>query len=168
MYVTAETEVLTSAEPDVIWEYASDPVNWTASNPEEHLGLQFFNSSNRPEQGTTFHQKEYVAGVYADLYGRIIYLDKPSLTIWTGTATYKMLGGLLRFRIPEGGVLKMMKTSEGTRASHDVYVDFPNSVWGKILKWYFLNILKGDKAMYDHTYKELVYFKEQLENDNCA
>jgi len=35
MFVTAETEVYTSVEPEIIWEYASDPVNWTASNPEE-------------------------------------------------------------------------------------------------------------------------------------
>jgi len=149
MFVTAETEILTSADPEAIWNFASDPDNWTASNPEEHLGLEFFNSANRPEQGTTFHQKEYVAGIYADLHGRIIYLDKPSLTIWTGTATYKMLGGLLRFRIPEGGVLKMTKTPDGTRASHDVYIDFPNSLWGKLLKWCFLRMLQGDKAMYD-------------------
>ncbi|MDY6980272.1 MAG: SRPBCC family protein [Pseudomonadota bacterium] len=167
MFVTAETEVITSVEPDVIWDYASDPFNWTASNPEEHLGLQFFNDSNRPEQGTTFHQKEYVAGIYADLHGRITYLDRPALTIWSGTATYKMLGGLLRFRIPEGGVLKMTKIPEGTLASHDVYIDFPNSMWGKLLKWYFLKILKGDKAMYNHTYKELVYFKSKLENGNA-
>lgn len=165
MFVTAETEIVTSAEPCLIWEYASDPEHWTASNSGEHLGLTFFNSTNRPEQNVNFHQKEYVAGLYADLHGRIIYLDKPNLTIWTGTATYKVFGGLLRFRLPEGGVLKMEKVEEGTKASHNVYVDFPNSLWGSILKWIFINILKGDKAIYDHTYRELVYFKEKLESN---
>lgn len=164
MFVTAETEILTSVAPEVIWNYASDPENWTASNPGEHLGLQFFNSINRPEQDVEFHQKEYVAGIYADLHGRIIYLDKPNLTVWTGTATYKVLGGLLRFRLPEGGILKMEKTSEGTKASHNVYIDFPNSLWGKLLKWFFVKIMKGDREIYDHTYRELVYFKEQLES----
>ena len=81
---------------------------------------------------------DYVAGIYADLYGRIIHLDKPELTIWTGTATYKILGGLLRFRLPEGGVLKMINVPEGTKVSHNVYIDFPNSLWGKFLKWFFL------------------------------
>lgn len=164
MFVTAETEIVTTADPASIWEYAADPEHWTASNPEEHLGLQFFNAINRPEQGASFHQKEYVAGIYADLHGRIIYLDKPNLTIWTGTATYKILGGLLRFRLPEGGVLKMEKVSEGTKASHNVYVDFPNSLWGKFLTWFFVKIMKGEKAVYDHTYRELVYFKEMLES----
>lgn len=168
MYVTAETESLTNAKPDLIWEYASDPEHWTASNPGEHLGLQFFNVTNRPEQDVNFHQKEYVAGIYADLYGRIIYLDKPKLTIWTGTATYKILGGLIRFRLPEGGVLKMVEVQEGTKASHNVYVDFPNSLWGKLLKWLFIKVFKGDKAIYDHTYRELVYFKEKLENHNSV
>ena len=159
---------LIRVEPLLIWEYASDPDNWTASNPEEHLGLKYFNSANRPEQDVNFHQKEYVAGIYADLHGRIIYLDKPNLTIWTGTATYKILGGLLRFRLPEGGVLKMIKVPEGTKASHNVYIDFPNSLWGKFLKWFFLKIMKGEKAIYDHTYKELVFFKEKLEIQNST
>lgn len=168
MFVTAETEILTSAEPEIIWKYASDPEHWTASNPGEHLGLQFFNSSNRPEQDADFYQKEYVAGVYADLHGRIIYLNKPGLTIWTGTAIYKILGGLLRFRLPEGGVLRIIKVSEGTKVSHNVYIDFPNSIWGKLLKWFFIKVMNGDKAIYDHTYKELVYFKEKLESKDST
>ena len=168
MFVTVETEITTKSEPLLIWEYASDPEHWTASNPEEHLGLKFLNSANRPEQDVNFHQKEYVAGIYADLHGRIIYLDKPKLTIWTGTATYKILGGLLRFRLPEGGVLKMIKVPEGTKASHNVYIDFPNSLWGNFLKWFFVKIMSGEKAIYNHTYKELVYFKEKLEGQNSA
>jgi len=70
MFVTAETEILTSVEPEVIWNYASDPDNWTASNPEEHLGLVFFNSSNRPKQGVTFHQKDML------LVCMLIYMEE--------------------------------------------------------------------------------------------
>lgn len=29
--------------------------------------------------------------------------------------------------------------------------------------WVFKNILGSEQAVYDHTYKELVYFKKQLE-----
>ena len=163
MFVTADTETTTQADPNDIWEYASDPANWTASNPTEHYGLTYFCPENRPSQGVEFHQRERVAGIYADLRGRIVYMEKPYLTIWAGTATYKLLGGLFRFRLPEGGVLKMESTEKGTRASHNVYIDFPNSLWGRLLRWGFLNILNGQKAVYEHTYRELVYFKEKLE-----
>lgn len=164
MFVTADTVIVTQTDPNELWEYAANPVNWTASNPTEHYGLIYFCPENRPAQGVEFHQRERVAGVYADLRGRIVHLEKPGLTVWAGTATYKLLGGLLRFHLPEGGVIRMERTATGTRASHNVYIDFSNSLWGRILRWVFLNILNGQKAMYDHTYRELVYFKEKLEN----
>lgn len=106
MFVTADTEVTTTADPSDIWDYAADPANWTASNPKENYGLVYFNSENRPAQGVEFHQRERVACICADLYGRIVYMEKPSLLVWVGTATYKLFLGLLRFRLPEGGVLK--------------------------------------------------------------
>jgi len=164
MFVTAETALSARADPNDLWEYAADPANWTASNPNEHFGLVYFSPENRPAQGVEFHQRERVAGVFADLRGRIVYMEKPGLTVWAGTATYKILGGLFRFRLPEGGVIKMEKTETGTKASHNVYIDFPNSLWGRVLRWIFLNVLHGQKAMYDHTYRELVYFKNRLEN----
>ncbi len=163
MFVTANTEIMTTADPVKLWEYASDPVNWTASNPLEHYGLTYFCADNRPAEGVEFHQREKVAGVYADLRGRIVYMNKPNITVWAGTATYKLLGGLFRIRLPEGGVLKMEHTANGTRASHNVYIDFPNSLWGRLLRWCFVTILDGQKAVYDHTYRELVFFKEKLE-----
>jgi len=163
MFVTANTEITTNADPGAIWEFAADPANWTASNPTEHFGLAYFCPENRPAQGVEFEQREKVAGVFGVLRGRIVYLDKPHLTVWVGTATYRLLGGILRFRLPEGGVIRMEKTAEGTRASHNVYIDFPNSLWGRLLRWIFLNVLNGQKAVYDHTYRELVYFKNKLE-----
>jgi hypothetical protein len=164
MFVTADTEVTAQADPNDLWEYAADPANWTASNPKEHYGLIYFCPENRPAQGVEFHQRERVAGMYADLRGRIVYMEKPNLTVWAGTATYKLFWGLFQFRLPEGGVLKLERTESGTKASHNVYIDFPNSLWGRMLRWVFLNILNGQKAVYDHTYRELVYFKEKLEN----
>ena len=164
MFVTADTEVTTTADPNDIWEYAGDPANWTASNPNEHYGLVYFSPDNRPAQGVEFHQRERVAGIYADLHGKIVHMEKPSLLVWVGTATYKLFWGLLRFRLPEGGVLKLEKTDSETKASHNVYIDFPNSLWGRVLRWFFLNVFNGKKEVYDHTYRELVYFKNKLEN----
>ncbi len=169
MFITAETSITISNTPDASWDFASDPSNWTASNPEEHFGLTYYNSKdNRPSTGVEFHQRESVAGVYADLRGRFLYVEKPRIAVWAGTAVYRILGGLIRVRIPEGGVVMAERLPAGTRLSHDVYMDFPNSVWGKILTWIFRNILKGPQAVYTHTYKELMFFKEQLEKKQPA
>jgi hypothetical protein len=163
MYVTAETAVVINSTPEAVWEYASNPVNWTASNPEEHFGLAYESRDNRPGTGVSFYQRESVAGIRADLRGRFLYVDKPRIAVWTGTAVYRFLGGLLRVRIPEGGVARVERSGSGIRLSHDVFMDFPNSAWGRLLVWIFRNVFKGPEAVYDHTYKELVFFKAHLE-----
>jgi len=156
-------EIMINNSPENIWDYANNPENWAASNPEEHRGLKFYNKSNRPETGVEFYQKEFVAGIYADLRGQILYADRPNVVVWTGVAKYKVFGGLIRPRIPEGGTVRIQKTNKGFKVSHDVFMDFPDTLFGKVMLWYFTKILKGEKAVYDHTYKELVFFKNQLE-----
>ena len=51
MFVTVDTEIVTQADPNDLWEYAADPAHWTASNPMEHYGLTYFCLGNRPAQG---------------------------------------------------------------------------------------------------------------------
>jgi hypothetical protein len=164
MFVTAETEITIRSTAQAAWDYASDPENWTASNPEEHYGLQYDSPDNRPATGVTFHQAESVAGVYADLRGRFPYVDSPHTAVWAGIASYRLLGGLLKVRVPEGGVMRLEEIKEGVRMSHDVYMQFPRSLWGRIWLWFFRR-RHAAEAVYDHTYKELVFFKEQLETD---
>jgi hypothetical protein len=36
MYVTDNPEIVIDASSEGIWEYVTDPVYWTASNPGEH------------------------------------------------------------------------------------------------------------------------------------
>lgn len=136
----------------------------TASNPGEHFGLRYNSKDNRPDTGVEFHQKESVAGIHADLQGRFLYVERPRMAIWAGTAVYRLLGGLVRIRIPEGGVVRAERSAGATRLSHNVYMDFPDSTWGKMLVWIFKNVLKGAEAVYHHSYKELVFFKDQLES----
>ncbi len=165
MYLTAETKIIINSTPEAAWDFASNPANWTASNPEEHFGLTYYNSKdNRPATGVEFLQRESVAGVYADLRGRFLYVERPRIAVWTGTAVYRLLGGVVRIRIPEGGVVRAERTEAGVRLSHDVYMDFPSSAWGRLLAWIFRSVLKGPHAVYNHTYKELLFFKKQLEH----
>lgn len=164
MYVTDRAEIVIDAPPGEIWEFVTDPVHWTASNPEEHYGLEYDTPDDRPREGATFHQREEVAGMYADLHGRFPYVDYPNVAVWVGTAYYPVLRGYLTVRIPEGGTIRLEETDDGTRMSHTVWMDFPNSPWGSVLKWIFENVLDGRAKLYDHTEKELVFFKKQLES----
>ncbi len=165
MLVTADTTIIIDARPDDIWEYAWDPANWTASNPEEHFGLTFHTPNNRPATGATFEQRESVAGVFAVLRGHFLVVDRPRLLVWTGVATYPLLTGLLKARIPEGGVVRADERQDGVHLSHDVFMDFPETPLGKLLHRAFIGRLGGRNAVHDHTYKELQFFKRQLEGN---
>ena len=163
MFITAKTSITIEAPADAVWDYASQPVNWTASNPSEHFGLRFSSHDNLPHEGVEFDQRESVAGVYASLHGRFHYMDHPRLAFWSGVAKYRLAGGLLRVRVPEGGVLRLEETEHGVCMTHDVFMQFPDSLWGVLCRWFFVKRLNGPRAVYEHTYRELVYFKRKLE-----
>ena len=55
MLVKMHTEIEIKNTAKNIAEYASNPANWTTSNPKEHLGLKFYNIKNRPETGVEFY-----------------------------------------------------------------------------------------------------------------
>jgi len=164
MFITAETSITIEAPAEAVWDYASQPANWTASNPSEHFGLRFSSQDNLPHQGVEFDQQESVAGVYADLHGRFHFMDHPRLAFWSGVATYRLAGGIMRVRVPEGGVLRLEETERGVRMAHDVFMQFPDSPWGAFCRWYFVDHLNGPRAVYEHTHRELVYFKQKLES----
>jgi hypothetical protein len=125
VFLTVDTSITIRAAPEVIWDYASKPENWTAFNPTDHFGLHFDSPDNLPHTGVTFTQRESVAGIHAVLHGRIHYMDRPRLLFWTGTAAYRLLGGLLTGRLSEGGVLSMAEGNDGVELAHNVYIDFP-------------------------------------------
>lgn len=162
-WLTRRYEILIDKKvaPDEIWEYAYNPKTWTASNPDEHLGLVFYNNQNRPETGVAFYQKETVAGVYADLKGHILYAEKPKVCVWTGLARYKIFRAI-PLSVPENGVVSIEKTEQGTLLSHTVYLRIPDTLIGRLLllisQWY-----SNRKGYIPHTYKELQFFKRNLE-----
>ena len=144
-----------------IWEYAYNPETWTASNPEEHMGLIFYNQENHPKAGVAFYQKETVSGVYADLRGHILFADKPNICVWTGLAEYRVCG-ILPLTVPENGVIQIEETPEGSLLSHTVYIRMPDTLMGKIF-FKLSEFYSKKEGFMPHTYKELVFFKEKLE-----
>ncbi len=161
-FITARYEIVIKNNPQAIWEYAYNPTTWTASNADEHLGLVFYNDINRPETGIAFYQKERVAGVYSDLRGHILWAKKPEVCIWIGVGRYRLFG-LIPLDMPVSGVLELKPTQEGTLMTHTLYGHYPDSLFGRIL---FANAKRySEKAGYiPHAYKELIYFKQKLDN----
>jgi hypothetical protein len=168
MLLKIDTQIRIRGTPEKIWNFASDPVNWTASNPTEHYGLVYESPENRPATGVAFWQKESVAGIMANLRGHFLYVDHPSLAIWHGIATYKLMMGLLRPRIPEGGVLKVEPQGDTVVLSHNVYMDFPDTWLGRLMFYMFRRWMDGDEAVRSHTYRELEFFKTQVETQNSG
>jgi hypothetical protein len=74
-----------------------------------------------------------------------------------------LLGDLVKVRIPEGGVLRLQEVGDGTHFSHNVYMDSPDSWWGRLRLWFFEKQLNGRQALHDHADRELVFFKEKPE-----
>lgn len=116
--------VIHDISPERIWDFSSDRQNWTASNPVEHRGLERFSKNGLPETGAMFHQQEYVAGVFEDIRGHFLYVDRPRVCVWTGIAKYRLLGGLLETRIAEGGTATLTSAGNGWELAHDVFMDY--------------------------------------------
>jgi len=164
MLVKVHVETIIKNTAKTIAAYAANPENWTASNPKEHLGLKFYNKTNRPETGVEFYQKEIVAGLYNDLKGHVQYHDFPKVTVWRGLAKYRMLGGAFTFHLAEGGLLRIEEKNGVSRMSHDYYIDFPDSVMGRIFRWYFTR--KDAKGkLFAHGNRELAFFKKALDRN---
>jgi hypothetical protein len=75
---------------------------------------------------------------------------------------------VLTVRLPEGGVLSLVEGQDGVLLAHNVYIDFPNSLWGRFCLWVFQSYMNGRQAVYDHSFRELRFFKERLEDPASA
>ncbi len=163
MFLRVDTAIEIRAPAAAIWDFAAVPENWTASNPTEHFGLRFASADNRPGPGIEFDQHESVAGLRCKLHGRFHHFERPRRAFWSGTATYRLLGGLVRVRLPEGGVLQVDEGAVGTRVAHNVYIGFPGSLIGRLARFVFVRLRNGRQAVFDHAYRELLFFKQQVE-----
>lgn len=162
MLIHQRADILVHADPETIWNFANDPAQWMASNPDEHYGTEFLTPDGKAQSGGRFHQRESVAGIRADMRGHFLHVDPARIVSWTAVAEYRLLRGLLRLRVPQSGVMKLEAQGDSTLMSHDMFIDFPETLFGKVMAWYFKKI-GGEKRLYDHGQKELVFFKTQLE-----
>jgi len=160
-FIIGRYNVVIKNTPEAIWEYAYNPTTWTASNAEEHLGLVFYDETDRPETGVAFYQKEKVAGVYSDLKGYILWAEKPKVCIWFGIGRYKLFG-FIPLDMPVSGVLELKPIHDGTRMSHTLYGHYPDTFVGRL--FFVVNKRLSEKAGHvTHAYKELLFFKKNLD-----
>jgi hypothetical protein len=134
-----------------------------ASNPEEHYGTEFLTPDKKVRTGGRFYQRESVAGLRADMRGHFLHVDRPRKASWTGVAEYRLRGGFVKLRVPQSGIVKLERREDGVMMSHDMFIDFPDSWLGKLVAWYFEKVRDGEKRLYEHGQKELVYFKTEIE-----
>lgn len=77
-------------------------------------------------------KKRRVAGIVADLHGRFLHFERPKVALWEGVAIYKILGGLIKLSVLEGGNIRLEKDSDNVRMSHDMFMDFPDTLFGRL------------------------------------
>ena len=51
----------------------------------------------------------------------------------------------------------MVEGKDAVKLAHNVYIDFPDSLWGRFCLWFFQRYLNGRQAVYDHAFRELRY-----------
>jgi hypothetical protein len=174
MLVNRRAEIKINATAEEIWNFLNDKNVWFASNPEEHYATEFYtpegNETSVVNAGGRFRQQESVAGFDADMSGHFLYVDLPKVVVWTGVASYRLAGGLLKLRVPQSGVVKLDKSGggEGMQLSHEMYMDFPDTLLGSIAIWYFKKYRDGENALYTHGQKEMEFFKAGIEAKRSA
>ena len=89
-----------------------------------------------------------------------MYSKRPRVLVWTGITTYPL--GPFKFRLPEGGLITLTERKSGTRLSHYVFMHFPDSLVGILVPTVCTKIFKGEKALYDHTFKEHAFSNVNL------
>jgi hypothetical protein len=58
MLITFKTQIVIKNIPEAIYDFITDPANWTASNPEEQMGLKIFGEDCMPRTDAKFYQKK--------------------------------------------------------------------------------------------------------------
>ncbi len=94
MYVTDKAEIVIDASPEEIWEYVTESVHWTASNSEEHYGLEYDTPDNRPREGANSIRRKRSLGCTPTLTA------DSSILIWLGRTMRHFMPSTLSIEVP--------------------------------------------------------------------
>ncbi len=159
--VTAKVNIKSS--PETIWKYMINLNNWLVDSNPEHIRMEFLSDSEELKRESKISIIEKVACIRGEATGEIIdFVLEKQVTWKSNNAVYHYSG--LNISVQEGVTWSLRITTEGTELSAHVWASFPGSLFGKIIEWYFKNVLKGVQKDYDHTLKELLFIKKAIEN----
>lgn len=165
--VDVTCDVIIDATRKDIWNYLSDfEGHWEKSNPDIHLGTQVLSTPKQPlRDGLRFYQKEKIGGVVGELNAELYDVNNQHSFRWRADTTYYLLG--MSYDIQEGGTVRIESTNQNTglRLSHRVRGTFPDTLAGRLLGWWMLNVFSLREDMTHHTQIELNYFKQIIEDD---
>lgn len=156
--ITPEIEI--DAPPETVWDYLVDVEEWWVDSNPEHSSLEIVSDDEDLKEGTRIRVREKIAGIPGEAEGEVTEFVPNDHFTWEADAVYRYLG--LTFSATEG-VKWSVKSEEKTELSAHVWAEFPDTLFGKVLEWYFKNVLNGVEKDYEHAMEELVYIKEQIE-----
>jgi hypothetical protein len=161
--IEVEASVEIERSPLDVWDYMSRIDKWwLVSNPDEHIELSVVGKGNI-EKGTEFVLKERIAGIRGEAIITISEYQPPKQLEWKSlSAKYRLLG--MGLDVEEGGIFKISPTEKGCVLSHRVWGKLDCGLMGIIAEWFFKNILKGERKDFEHTHRELLFIKGEVES----
>ena len=158
--VKASVEI--NKTPQEVWNYVSRIDEWwLTSNPKEHIELSVV--GNGPiNKETEFILKERIAGIRGEALAKVVEYAPPAKLIWKSLqAKFKLLA--VTVNVEEGGTFEISETDNGCVLSHEVWEKLHAGPVAGLIEWFFKHILKGELRDFQHTHRELLYVKREIE-----
>jgi len=163
--IETKATVHINASAEEIWKYVIRLDDWwLRSNPREHIELSLIDA-DEIKQGTRFNLKEYIAGIRGEAIAEVSQMVPLQKLVWKSIeAKYYLI--CFSVNIEEGGEFELVENPDGCMLSHHVWGRIQMPLLNKIVEWFFKNMLKGEKKDYEHTYRELLFVKDEIETRN--
>lgn len=160
--IGVEASVEIDLAPQIVWDYVARIDDWwLVSNPDEHIELSVI-GQGEVEKGAELVLKERIAGIRGEAIITICEYDPPERLEWKSlSAKYRLLG--IGVNVREGGTFKISAKGNGCVLSHRVWGKL-DGLSGAATEWFFKYILKGERRDYEHTLRELLFIKREVES----
>lgn len=159
--VEIRVETIINNEASIIWDYATLPENWKKEMPNDHFALVYENGS--PETGRKLHVEESIGGLRTDIDALFLYVRRPKVLVWTGNASIRLLGGVIKPKFHVSQTVTFNENESGVIVRNTLYIYFPESYLGRIMQWIFLEVIHGERIYRTHLERETLYVKEKLD-----
>lgn len=154
-------KIVIHAPVETVWIYMVDIEGWWEQSNPEHIKLKILSTDKEFKKHTNIAIEEKVAGIPCSAFGEVTEYKEYEYVTWEAKALYRYYG--LKIKVSEGVRWSIRKNNKDTELEAHVWASFPNGAFGKIVEWFFKNILNGVDKDYRHAMCELQYIKKQVE-----